>query len=384
MATSPQRKLQVFVSSTYLDLRSERQAAVTAILENGHIPAGMELFAAGNEEQLEVIRRWIDESDIFMLVLGRRYGSLEPKSGCSYTELEYEYAYSSKKPFFAVVLSEAFVNAKVRAGQSLDEIVERSNPEKLKAFQALVTSRMCKFVDDEKDIRLAVAQSIRELERRHEFAGWISGKDSTATAQVVADLGAATQLAASLQQKNAVLEAKVQRLRGEVTSRGQYNGRTFEELYEVLQAEKVVLTQNGQSQSVDLLSAAYGSKSYLAKGVSSAAIASEWEQQLFHRVASPLAVYGLMEFSKVPNGVHWQRMVLSESGKRFLGQVATMFHARATPVSGGNAPTVATSAPPQSPAGTHSKASRAKPTAKVASVSAADSHKSPAAKRPKR
>ena len=53
------KKLQVFVSSTYTDLILERQAAVEAILTAGHIPAGMELFAAGDESQMEVIQRWI-------------------------------------------------------------------------------------------------------------------------------------------------------------------------------------------------------------------------------------------------------------------------------------------------------------------------------------
>lgn len=42
------RKLQIFVSSTYSDLKGERQAAVEAILRSGNIPAGMELFAAGS------------------------------------------------------------------------------------------------------------------------------------------------------------------------------------------------------------------------------------------------------------------------------------------------------------------------------------------------
>lgn len=37
----PKKKLQVFVSSTYVDLKEERQAAVEAILNAGHIPAGM-------------------------------------------------------------------------------------------------------------------------------------------------------------------------------------------------------------------------------------------------------------------------------------------------------------------------------------------------------
>ena len=65
------KKLQVFVSSTYTDLIEERQAAVQAILDAGHIPAGMELFKAG-KSQMNTIRKWIDESDIYILILGGR------------------------------------------------------------------------------------------------------------------------------------------------------------------------------------------------------------------------------------------------------------------------------------------------------------------------
>jgi hypothetical protein len=86
------KKLQVFVSSTYEDLREERQAAVEAILTAGHIPAGMELFAAGDQSQMDAIKRWIDESDAFLLILGRRYGSIDPVTKKSYVHLEYEYA----------------------------------------------------------------------------------------------------------------------------------------------------------------------------------------------------------------------------------------------------------------------------------------------------
>jgi hypothetical protein len=95
------KKLQVFVSSTYSDLKAERQSAVDAILKAGHIPAGMELFAAGDESQLETIKKWIDNSDIFMLILGSRYGSIEPKSKKAYIEVEYDYAVNKGKPFFA-------------------------------------------------------------------------------------------------------------------------------------------------------------------------------------------------------------------------------------------------------------------------------------------
>ena len=62
------KRLQVFVSSTYIDLIEERQAAVQAILEAKHIPAGMELFTAGDQSQWEVIKHWIDQSDVYLLI----------------------------------------------------------------------------------------------------------------------------------------------------------------------------------------------------------------------------------------------------------------------------------------------------------------------------
>ncbi|HEN3600742.1 TPA: DUF4062 domain-containing protein, partial [Yersinia enterocolitica] len=100
------KRLQVFVSSTFNDLKNERQAAVSAILKIGHIPAGMELFTAGDRSQWETIKNWIDESDVYMLILGGRYGSIESESGLSYTELEYNYALETNKPLFSVVIND--------------------------------------------------------------------------------------------------------------------------------------------------------------------------------------------------------------------------------------------------------------------------------------
>src|SRR5947209_18697227 len=127
------KKLQVFVSSTYADLKTERQCAVEAILASGHIPAGMELFAAGDQSQLEVIRRWIDESDIFLLILGGRYGIIEPVTGKSYIHLEYEYAVGHGKPVFAVVLRPEDLDERVKALGTL--AVETERAQDLRAFR---------------------------------------------------------------------------------------------------------------------------------------------------------------------------------------------------------------------------------------------------------
>ena len=54
-------KFQVFVSSTFKDLHDERDLVIKAILEMGHIPVGMEMFSAADEEQWSVIKRQIDQ-----------------------------------------------------------------------------------------------------------------------------------------------------------------------------------------------------------------------------------------------------------------------------------------------------------------------------------
>lgn len=120
------RKLQVFISSTYTDLIEERQAAVSAVLKAGHIPAGMELFTAGDRSQMTTIKEWIDESDVYMLILGGRYGSVEKTSGISYTELEYDYALQQGKAVFAVVITETALEAKIKAGGTA--FLEKENP----------------------------------------------------------------------------------------------------------------------------------------------------------------------------------------------------------------------------------------------------------------
>jgi len=123
------------------DLKEERQAAVEAILDAGHIPAGMELFKAGNETQLEVVKRWIDQSDIYLLILGGRYGSVEKKTGKSYTQIEYEYALKKGMPVFAVVLSESFLFCKA-SKTSNNEVFEIKNKKKYEEFKKIVMSKI--------------------------------------------------------------------------------------------------------------------------------------------------------------------------------------------------------------------------------------------------
>jgi hypothetical protein len=85
------KRYQVFISSTYADLKEERRAVIQAVIEMDCLPAGMELFPAADEEQFEFIKRVIDDCDYYLLIVGGRYGSTTP-DGIIYTEKEYDYA----------------------------------------------------------------------------------------------------------------------------------------------------------------------------------------------------------------------------------------------------------------------------------------------------
>jgi hypothetical protein len=98
-------KYQIFISSTYEDLKDEREQVLKTVLRLGHIPIGMEMFNAANQTQWELIKRRIEESDYYIVIIAHRYGSIEQESGLSYTEKEYDYAESLGIPTFGFVLN---------------------------------------------------------------------------------------------------------------------------------------------------------------------------------------------------------------------------------------------------------------------------------------
>ncbi|HBQ2552112.1 TPA: DUF4062 domain-containing protein, partial [Klebsiella variicola] len=101
-----EKKYQVFLSSTYTDLVEERESIIKAVLELYHIPIGMEMFSAEDEDQWEIIRRTIEVSDYYILVLGLRYGS-KTSDGISFTHKEYNYALEKKIPILAFLMKDS-------------------------------------------------------------------------------------------------------------------------------------------------------------------------------------------------------------------------------------------------------------------------------------
>lgn len=84
------KKYQVFISSTFENLKEGRETVIETLLNKNCIPVGMEYFPTANYEQMTIIKQLINECDYY-IILGGKYGSIEPNTHKSYTQLEYEY-----------------------------------------------------------------------------------------------------------------------------------------------------------------------------------------------------------------------------------------------------------------------------------------------------
>lgn len=115
-----EKHYEVFISSTYEDLKQHRMSALNAILSHKCLPLGMEMFPSNNEEQLTYIKKIIDKCDIYVLIVGGRYGSRSNK-GISYTEEEYRYAKQNKKEIVALLLDEKSLEYREIQAQESDD-----------------------------------------------------------------------------------------------------------------------------------------------------------------------------------------------------------------------------------------------------------------------
>ncbi len=160
-------RYQVFVSSTFVDLKEERSAVFQTLMEMDCIPAGMELFPAMDDEQWNFIKRIVDDCDYYILILGSRYGSVS-EAGISYTEMEYDYAINKGLKVLAFVHEHPDHRpANLADG---DPILK----EKLDNFRKKVcTGRLVKFWNETKELPGLVALSLNKTIRTYPAVGWV-------------------------------------------------------------------------------------------------------------------------------------------------------------------------------------------------------------------
>ena len=100
-------KTKIFVSSTCFDLEQIREDLRKNILEMGHEPILSELPTFSVLPDLDTLsnckRNVKENSDIFILIIGGKRGSLDPASKKSIVNIEYDIAVQNHKDVFVFV-----------------------------------------------------------------------------------------------------------------------------------------------------------------------------------------------------------------------------------------------------------------------------------------
>ena len=194
------KKFQIFISSTFEDLKQERDQVMKAILEIGHIPVGMEMFSAADEEQWQIITRQIREVDYYLVISAHRYGSIA-NDGIGYTEKEYDFAKSIGIPTIGFVIKD---------DAQWDNSLIDKEPEKiqlLKKFKEKIKSKMVNFWSNKDELNAKVIASLTKAFTSHPRDGWIrSSESSHVNPEIVNELSRLSSENAELRKKIASTE----------------------------------------------------------------------------------------------------------------------------------------------------------------------------------
>jgi len=170
------RKFSIFISSTYEDLKKERQALLGVALENNFIPVGMEQFHAAPTSQWNIITKMIDECDFYLLVIGGRYGSIDEETGISYTEKEYNYAKTKGMPVLVLIKeSSAITESEKDTGDDKYEKMKR-----LDEFRERVKNdrNTVDFFTDINSLKYVTSPTFRNaINYAGDDAGWVRYQD---------------------------------------------------------------------------------------------------------------------------------------------------------------------------------------------------------------
>jgi hypothetical protein len=194
------KRYQVFVSSTYADLKEERQAVFQTVIEADCIPAGMELFPAVDQQQFDFIKRVIDDCDYYLLIIAGRYGSVS-ETGLSYTEQEYDYAVSRGLRVIALVHANP---DDIPLGKSEKDPASQG---KLKQFRDKVCKgRLVRMWKDKSELPNLVLRGLLETIKQFPAVGWVRA-DKVANVEVLGEIN-------ELRKRNGLLENLNARLEG--------------------------------------------------------------------------------------------------------------------------------------------------------------------------
>lgn len=195
------KKYQIFISSTYVDLIEERRAVQETILSMYNIPIGMEMFSADDEEQWETIKDTIQSSDYYVVIIGHKCGSIT-KEGISYTRKEYEYARSLGIPILGFIIHPDAPITRNAVEQDADKL------RLLNDFINLAKERPIEWWRNKEELSKEVAIALQKQIAKGKRPGWIRA-DKFNLEETQSELVHMSKKIRELEQENSELKAKI-------------------------------------------------------------------------------------------------------------------------------------------------------------------------------
>jgi hypothetical protein len=194
-----EKKYQIFVSATYEDLRREREAVSKTILELGDIPVGMEMFSAADEDQWKLIKRQIEQSDYYIVIVAHRYGSMAGE--VSFTEREYDYAAEIGIPVLGFVIdpSAEWPANHIDTDPRIHSRLER--------FKNKIKSRMISFWTKADSLDSKVLAALSKQKNINPRPGWVRAENIPGP-EILAELATLGKEVARLSEENSALKQK--------------------------------------------------------------------------------------------------------------------------------------------------------------------------------
>lgn len=124
----------VFISSTFVDLKEERKKVWDNLEKFDVTVKGMEQFGARTTNPLATCISEVEQSDIYVGIIGMRYGSEEPNTGKSYSQLEYEKAVEQNKEILIYLIDE-------ESSTVTPNLIQFDKIQKLNNFKAILKDK---------------------------------------------------------------------------------------------------------------------------------------------------------------------------------------------------------------------------------------------------
>jgi len=188
----------VMISSTVLDLPEHREEARSACEQQNMLPMMMERMPASASNAIRESTAMVDDADVYLEIIGFRYGYVPSGNTLSITEMEYDRAIELGIPCLVFLMDDSH---SVRRG----DVEQGANATKLEAFrQRLTATHVVKFFTSPQDLRAHIVNALSQFRREPAQADLLRSQVS-GTRYRVAIINQST--AASDEQVSAVVAA---------------------------------------------------------------------------------------------------------------------------------------------------------------------------------